>query len=160
MQWSIKDWPYKLFSAILYAYSGMYLMYSIMVSIMLSLGKWWSTGQSLVLHCFAYIIGITEGIDISSFQHVLDIQGHQQMVGIFFLAVPSFAMPELIDYTIISHKSEYNTWHRGYIEIQTSYFDFTSKMGPGNVPYVISRCHLIPSNFGNFYKTCCNKGSK
>jgi hypothetical protein len=29
--------------------------------------------------------------------------------GISFLAVPSFAMPELIDYTIISHKSECNT---------------------------------------------------
>ena len=34
------------------------------------------------------------------------------------------------------------------------------EMGPGNVPYVTSRCHLILSNFGNFYKTCCNKGSK
>jgi len=52
-------------------------------------------------------------------------------------------MPELIDYTIISHKSEYNTRHRGYIEILTSYLDFTSKMGLGNVPYVISRSHPI-----------------
>jgi hypothetical protein len=31
------------------------------------------------------------------------------MEGISFLAVPSFAMPEFIDYTVISHKLEYNT---------------------------------------------------
>ena len=41
-------------------------MYSMMVLIMLSLGKWWFTGWSSVLHCFAYIISITEGIDVSS----------------------------------------------------------------------------------------------
>jgi len=51
-------------------------MYSMMVLIMLSLGKWRFTGKSLMLHCFAYISGITEGIYTSSFQpHYMHIVG-------------------------------------------------------------------------------------
>ena len=70
------------------------------------------------------------------------------------LVVPSFVIPKLINYTIISQKSEYNTQ---YIEILTSYPDSTSKMGPGNVPYVICRCCLISSGFGKFTKLAVTK---
>jgi hypothetical protein len=42
---------------------------------------------------------------------VLNIKGHLFTAGRLFLAVPSFAMPKFINYTIISQKSEYNTLH-------------------------------------------------
>ena len=58
----------KLFWPIQWAFNGMCLMYSMMVLIMSSLVKCWFTGKYLVLHYFAYIRGITERIDINSFQ--------------------------------------------------------------------------------------------
>ena|ERR1700683_5349827 len=85
-----------------------------------------------MFHCFAYIKGITGGIDINSFESYTRYTGHSLAAEIKLLVVPSFAIPKLIDYTIISQKSEYNTQ---YIKILTSYPDSTSKMGPGNVPY-------------------------
>jgi hypothetical protein len=72
---------------------------------MLSLVECWFTAKSLVLHCFAYIRGITEGIDINSFQPYTRYTGPP--IGcrniIFSGSIPGF-----IDYTIISQKSEYN----------------------------------------------------
>ena len=127
-------------------------MYLMMVLIMSPLVKCWFTGKYLVLHYFAYIRGITGGIDISS------VQPYTRYTGLPMGCrnnISNGSIPGFMDYTIISQKSEYNKWNRWYIEILTSYPDFTSKMGPGNVPYVICRCHLIPSNFGNFYKICC-----
>jgi hypothetical protein len=140
-----RDW-YRLFSATLYAYNGIYLRYSMMVLIMLSLVKCWFTAKSLVLHCFAYIRAITQGIDINSVEPYVRYTGppihcRNNTFSDFILC---YAW--MIDYTIISKKSEYNTWHRWYIEILTSYPDSTSKMGP---VYVKCRYGLIPSNFGD-----------
>ena len=117
----------------------------------------WFTGKSLVLHCFAYIKGITEGIDINSFQPctrytrpLIDCRNI-----IFSCSILCYAWIDRL-----YHYLTEITWHRWYIEILTSYPGFVSKMGPGNVPHVICGCHLIPSNFDNFYKTCYNTDSK
>ena len=135
----------------------MCLMYSIMVLILLLLIKCWFTDKSLVLHYFVYITDITWGIDINSFKPYTRHTGPPIW---FRNDTFSGSIPKLIYYTIIQQKSEYNVWHRWYIEILTSYSDSTSQISLENVPYVICRCGLIPSDFGDFYKTCYHRDFK
>ena len=46
---------------------------------------------------------LLKGLIWALLSHVLDTQGHQLSAGNIISAVPSFAMPELIDYTIINY---------------------------------------------------------
>ena len=52
---------------------AMIFMHLMMVSTMLSIVQCWFIEKSLVFHCFTYIIGITEGIDMSTFQPSIGI---------------------------------------------------------------------------------------
>jgi len=82
----------------------------------------WRRAQTL--DTCASCMGITKGIDVNSFELYTKYTGPpiDCRNNTFSGSILCYVWIDRL-YTIISQKSEYNTWHRWYFEILTSYPD-------------------------------------